>query len=272
MTPDLKAKTALVTGADRGIGKGIATALAQAGANVAIHARQPSPAADAFAEALAVECATEVRVVTADFLDPGSIVPMFTAFDQSFSAIDILVNNAGYEIAEAAEKVPLDDWESVLRVNLTAPFLCSQEAARRMIGRQRGGVIINISSIHDSVPRKGLSSYCASKGGLVMMARTMALEWAEYGIRVLTVAPGAIETDMNREVFARFGRDKFEQWIPLHRIGNPNDIAALVTFLCSDGASYMSGVEITVDGAFLRNLVRYDDRPGRSDPGGVGPR
>jgi glucose 1-dehydrogenase len=264
MTPDLKGKTALVTGGDRGIGKGIATALARSGADIAIHVREPSPAASAFADALAKECATEVRILAADFLDPRSITPMFTAFDRAFAGIDILVNNAGFEIAEAAEKVPLDHWEAVLRVNLTAPFLCSQEAARRMIVRQRGGVIINISSIHDSVPRKGLASYCTSKGGLVMMARTTALEWAEYGIRVLTVAPGAIETDMNREAFARFGREKFEEWIPLHRIGNPNDIAALVTFLCSDAASYMSGIEITVDGAFLRNLVRYDDRPGRS--------
>jgi glucose 1-dehydrogenase len=265
MTFDLKGKTALVTGGDRGIGKGIATGLARAGARVAIHAREPSPAATAFAGALGEECATEVRVLTGDFLDSGSIAPMFAAFDQAFAGIDILVNNAGFEVAEAAERIELADWESVLRVNLTAPFLCSQQAAQRMIARRRGGVIINISSIHDSVPRKGLSSYCASKGGLVMMARTTALEWAEYGIRVLTIAPGAIETDMNRDAFARFGREKFEEWIPLHRIGNPGDIAALVTFLCSDGASYMSGIEIAVDGAFLRNLVRYDDRPGRSE-------
>jgi glucose 1-dehydrogenase len=263
MTFDLKGKTALVTGADRGIGKGIATALGRAGAAVAIHSREPSPAATAFAAELARESATDACVVTADFLDPASIPAMFDGFDRVFAGIDILVNNAGIEIAEAAEKVELADWEAVLRVNLTAPFLCSQQAARRMIAQGRGGVIINISSIHDSVPRKGLSSYCASKGGLVMMARTTALEWAEYGIRVLTIAPGAIETDMNRDAFVRFGREKFEEWIPLHRIGTPDDIAALVTFLCSDAASYMSGIEIPVEGAFLRNLVRYDDRPGR---------
>jgi len=263
MTIDLRGKTALVTGGARGIGKGIAAALAGAGAAVAVHEREPSEAATAVAAALAREHGVKAALMTADFRDPASVAPMFAAFDQIFDGVDILVNNAGFEIAQAAEAIAVDEWEDVLRVNLTAPFLCSQQAARRMIKQQRGGVIINISSIHDSVPRKGLSSYCASKGGLLMMARTTALEWAEYGIRVLTVAPGAIETDMNREAIERFGRDKFESWIPLGRIGNAGDIAGLVRFLCSDEASYMSGTEITVDGAFLRNLVRYDDRPGR---------
>jgi NAD(P)-dependent dehydrogenase (short-subunit alcohol dehydrogenase family) len=264
MKLDLTGKTALVTGADRGIGKGIAAALAEAGAAVAVHARTPSPGADAFAAELVEKQGVRTGVVTGDFLDPATIPAMFAAFDRQFGGIDILVNNAGFEVAEAAEKIALADWEAVLRVNLTAPFLCSQEAARRMIAGRRGGAIVNITSIHESVPRKGLSSYCAAKGGLLMMARTTALEWAEYGIRVVCVAPGAVETDMNREALARIGRDKFEGWIPLGRIAEPADIASVVTFLASDAASYVSGVEITVDGAFLRNLVRYDDRPGRN--------
>jgi glucose 1-dehydrogenase len=263
MKLDLTGKTALVTGADRGIGKGIATGLAAAGAAVAVHAREPSPGADAFAAALARDHGVKTGVVTGDFLDGAAIPAMFAAFDLQFAGIDILVNNAGFEVAEAAEKIALAEWEAVLRVNLTAPFQCSQEAARRMIAQKRGGVVINITSVHDAVPRKGLSSYCASKGGLLMLSRTTALEWAEYGIRVVCVAPGAVETDMNREAFVRFGREKFEGWIPLGRIGEPADIAAAVTFLSSDAASYITGVEIPVEGGWLRNVVRYDDRPGR---------
>lgn len=260
----LKGRTALVTGGDRGIGKGIAAGLAEAGANVAMHAREPSAEATVFAAELQARCGVKAAILTGDFLDAGSIPAMFDAFDAAFDRIDILVNNAGFEVPEAAEAIALDAWEAVLRVNLTAPFLCSQEAARRMIARGEGGVVINITSIHDAVPRKGLSSYCASKGGLLMLSRTTALEWAEYGIRVVCVAPGAVETDMNREAINRIGRDKFENWIPLGRIATPAEIAAAVTFLCSDAASYISGVEIPVEGAFLRNLVRYDDRPGRN--------
>jgi NAD(P)-dependent dehydrogenase (short-subunit alcohol dehydrogenase family) len=263
MKLDLTGKTALVTGADRGIGKGIAAGLAAAGAAVAVHAREPSPAADAFAAELARDHGVKTGVVTGDFLDGAAIPAMFEAFDRQFEGIDILVNNAGFEVAEAAEDIALAEWEAVLRVNLTAPFQCSQEAARRMIARKRGGVVINITSVHDAVPRKGLSSYCASKGGLLMLSRTTALEWAEYGIRVVCVAPGAVETDMNREAFVKFGREKFEGWIPLGRIGEPADIAAAVTFLSSDAASYITGVEIPVEGGWLRNVVRYDDRPGR---------
>jgi NAD(P)-dependent dehydrogenase (short-subunit alcohol dehydrogenase family) len=127
-----------------------------------------------------------------------------------------------------------------------------------------GGVIINISSIHDSVPRKGLAQYCAAKAGLKMLGHCTALEWAEYGIRVVNVSPGAIETDMNREAIDTFGRDRFENWIPAGRLGVTGDVADLVRFLCSNAGSYITATDIYVDGGYMRNLVRYDDRPGRS--------
>ncbi|MGO4839567.1 SDR family NAD(P)-dependent oxidoreductase, partial [Rhizobiaceae sp. 2RAB30] len=142
---------------------------------------------------------------------------------------------------------------------LTAPFRCAQLAQPRM--RQRGGgVIVNISSIHDEVARKGFAHYSVAKAGLKMLGRSAALEWAEFGIRVVTISPGAIETDINRAVIEDIGRDSFREWIPLG-LGAPMDVARLVSFVCSDDARYITGTELYVDGGYSRNLVRYDGRP-----------
>jgi NAD(P)-dependent dehydrogenase (short-subunit alcohol dehydrogenase family) len=258
----LAGKTALVTGSGRGIGAAIAEALARGGCAVALHDRTEAgldEAAARLAAAHGVACAG----FAADLAQPGAATKLFAALDRRLPPLDILVNNAGYETAAAAEEMDEADWRGVLEVNLTAPFLLAQQAARRMKGR--GGVIINISSMHDSVPRKGLAHYAAAKAGLSMLTRSLALEWAEYGIRVLTVSPGAVETDMNREAIDSFGRDRFEGWIPAGRLGTVDDVAAAVAFLCGPAASYITGTELRIDGGYGLNLVRYDDRPGR-DP------
>ena len=259
----LKGKTALVTGGTRGIGRAISEKLAEAGSNLILHCRSLTDEVRHFAEHLKQSTGAAVHCVTADFLNPTDIDQMFVEINAAGHNIDILINNAGFETTFAAEDMPFADWEAVLQVNLNAPFRCSQEAARGMKVKGNGGVIINISSIHDSVPRRGLSHYCAAKAGLKMLGLCTALEWAEYGIRVVNVSPGAIETDMNREAIESFGRDKFETWIPVGRLGNTGDVASMVRFLCSDEASYISGTDIYIDGAYMRNLVRYDDRPGR---------
>lgn len=264
MLDDLKGKTALVTGGGRGIGAAISDSLAAAGCHVFLHGREATPVLAALAGELSARHGLSCHAVGADFLYPASIAPMFAAIDALSPRLDILVNNAGFETTFAAEDMPFEAWEAVLQVNLHAPFLCSQQAARRMKAEGRGGVIINISSIHDTVPRKGLSHYCASKAALRMLGHCSALEWAEYGIRVVNVAPGAIETDMNREAIETFGRDKFEGWIPAGRIGHTDDVASMVAFLCSSASGYVTGTDITIDGGYMRNLVRYDDRPGRS--------
>ena len=183
-------------------------------------------------------------------------------YDRGFERLDILVNNAGYETTSAAEDLPEVELRGVIEVNLVAPFLLAQQAARRMKA-SGGGVVINLSSIHGQMPRKGLAHYAASKAGLHMLTRSLALEWAEYGIRVVTVSPGAIETDMNRDAIEHFGRAHFEEWIPAGRVGNTADVAEAVAFLCSDRAGYVTGTELVIDGGYLQNLVRYDDRPGR---------
>jgi glucose 1-dehydrogenase len=256
----LAGKTALVTGSGRGIGAAIAEALAARGCAVALHDRNAT-GLEAAAERLAIKHGVACAGFGADLAEPGAAANLFAALDRRLPPLDILVNNAGYETTAAAETMAEADWRGVLEVNLTAPFLLAQQAARRMQGR--GGVIVNISSMHDSVPRKGLAHYAAAKAGLSMLTRSLALEWAEYGIRVVTVSPGAVETDMNREAIDAFGRDRFEGWIPAGRLGTVADIAAAVVFLCGPEANYITGTELRIDGGYGLNLVRYDDRPGR---------
>jgi NAD(P)-dependent dehydrogenase (short-subunit alcohol dehydrogenase family) len=155
------------------------------------------------------------------------------------------------------------EWDKIMGTNLKGAFLCSQQAGRRM-QRSGGGVIVNISSIHDTVPRKGLTHYCTSKAGLQMLTKCLALELAEDHIRVVSVSPGAIETEMNREEIAAFGVDKFNRWIPQGRIGCVADVAPAVAFLCSDLASYITGTDIYIDGGYSLATIQYDPRPGRT--------
>ena len=136
------------------------------------------------------------------------------------------------------------------------------KAARIMVRQGHGGVILTTSSIHENVARLGLTHYAISKAGLRMMNKALALEWAEYGIRVLGIAPGAIETDANAKEIAAFGKDKFEGWIPLSRLGNTDDVAKTVAFLVSDDAGYITGTTLEIDGGYVLNLVRYDPRKG----------
>lgn len=150
----------------------------------------------------------------------------------------------------------------VMDVNLRAPFLCAQMAFPLMRAAG-GGVILNNSSIHDETPRKGIAHYCSAKAGLRMLTKCLALEWAEYSIRVNTVSPGAIETDMNRHVIRDETRFQFGEWIPAGRAGTVEEVAALFAFLASPEASYITGSTICIDGGYHLSTIRYDDRPGR---------
>ena len=255
-------KTALITGGGRGIGAAISETLAREGCNVALVGRAATPVLEDYAKALAERHGVKAVAIGADLLESDAATGLMQAYDRAFDRIDILVNNAGYETTAAAEDLPEDALRGVLEVNLVAPFLLAQQAAKRM-KRTGGGVVINMSSIHDQAPRKGLAHYAASKAGLRMLTKSLAVEWAEYGIRVVTVSPGAIETDMNREAIEHFGRQHFEEWIPAGRLGVTSDVAEAVAFLSSDRASYITGTELVIDGGYLQNLVRYDDRPGR---------
>lgn len=258
-TIDLKNKNVLVTGGAQGIGEAICRAMAACGANIMINHLHNDEKAKALAEVLRIEFGINAFSFQADIADQNAIIKMFEYMDKTMQGIDVLVNNAGCESVDHAVRLNISEWDRVFNVNLRGSFICAQEAGRRMINK-KSGVIINISSMHDKVARKGLIHYCCSKAGMNMMAKCLALELGEHNIRVLAVSPGAIETDMNRKDISDFGREKFNEWIPLGRIGNVDEVAWTCAFLASDKASYITGTEIYIDGAYKESTVPYDSR------------
>jgi len=257
---NLKDKNVLVTGASGGIGAAICHAMASCGANVVINYHQHNKDADALALVLQEQYGIKALACQADVADYASVIKLFKYVDQTLGSIDVLVNNAGCETIDHAIHLSLDDWDRIFNVNLRGAFICTQEAGKRMV-KQNSGVIINISSIHDKVPRKGLVHYCAAKAGLNMMTKCLALELAENNIRVVAVSPGAIQTDMNKDEIDKFGREKFNGWIPLGRVGVVNDVAWTCAFLASDKASYYTATEIYIDGGYKESTIPYDPRP-----------
>jgi NAD(P)-dependent dehydrogenase (short-subunit alcohol dehydrogenase family) len=259
---NLKGKKALVTGGSQGIGAAICKQLAECGADIFINHFQSQDQAEDLASQIRKEFGVSVEVGGADVSVKNEVREMFLQMDQKLGNIDILVNNAGCETVCHVLDLPEDDWQRIMDVNLKGPMLCSQEAGKRMV-EKGGGVIINISSIHDTVPRKGLIHYCASKAGLKMFSKCLSLELIDHNVRVVSVSPGAIETEMNRDEINRFGRDKFENWIPKGRLGQVEDVANAVCFLASDIADYIHGADLYIDGAYMNNTIPYDPRPPR---------
>lgn len=249
----LAGKRALVTGASSGIGQGIAVALAAAGADVAVNYRSNLDGAEETARRVR-EFGRRALVIKADVGDPGQVAAMFRRFDDEMGPIDILVANAGHgSTAKPLHETSWEEWDRVLRSNLDGPFLCSREAARRMVAAAKGGRIVNISSVHEeacNMPDDG--PYCVAKGGVRNLTRAMALELGSHGITVNDVAPGMILTPMNQRALddAEY-RAGAEAQIPLRRAGTPEDIAAMVVFLCSDHASYCTGGTYLVDGGWM---------------------
>jgi NAD(P)-dependent dehydrogenase (short-subunit alcohol dehydrogenase family) len=261
---DLTGKKALVTGGSQGIGAEICRKLASCGADVFINYYSNKEKAEVLAKELMNEFPIKAVCDVANVADSGQVKNMFQLLDDTLGGIDILVNNAGSESVVHVLDMEEAEYDRVMDINLKGPFLCSQEAGRRM-EKNGGGVIVNISSIHDVVPRKGLIHYCSAKAGLKMFSKCLSLELAEKDIRVVSVAPGAIETNMNREEINNFGRDKFENWIPQGRVGEVSDVANTVAFLVSDLADYINGADIYIDGAYMNHTIQYDPRPKRKD-------
>jgi glucose 1-dehydrogenase/3-dehydrosphinganine reductase len=256
---ELTGKNVLITGASQGIGAGIAEAMAACGANVLINYITDEERTFAFANRLAGQYNVTCKTYCADISIPGEVDGMFDYMDKQLGPIDILVNNAGIETINDSLEMPLAEWDRIMNVNLRGAFYVTQLAGRRMRDN-KPGVIINISSIHDKVARKGLAHYCSSKAALNMLTKCLALELAEYNIRVLAVSPGAIETEMNATEIDQFGRERFNNWIPLGKIGIVNDIAWMCCFLASDKAAYITATEIYVDGGYKESTIRYDPR------------
>jgi NAD(P)-dependent dehydrogenase (short-subunit alcohol dehydrogenase family) len=244
----LDGKRVLVTGGNSGIGEAIVLALAEAGAQVAINYVTHPETAKALVERIEQQKGTALAI-EADVADPEAIVSMFARVDAAWGGIDILVNNAGIDGVRAnAWEANIDNWRKVIEVNLLGAFHCSREALQRMIPQQ-SGVVVNISSVHEEIAWSGYSAYTASKAAVGMLTKTLAQEAAPHGVRVLSVAPGAIKTPINRSVWndPQSLQDLLEK-IPLNRIGEPAEIARIVVVMVSDVASYVTGRTVFVDG------------------------
>ncbi|MEO7411950.1 MAG: glucose 1-dehydrogenase [Opitutaceae bacterium] len=243
----LKGRCALVTGASSGIGEAVAGRLAAAGAAVIVVYRS-HPAAGKKIAADIRAAGGEALALRADMAKEGDITALFAQTSRKFGAIDILVNSAGMENRRPFLEMPVRDWDQVMAVNLRGVFLCSQIAARAMV-KNGGGTIINISSVHQIIPWGGYAHYCASKGGLDMLMKTMALELAAKNVRVNNVAPGAIATPINESwLHDPAKRRQVLKLIPTGRIGLAEEVAAAVIYLASDAAAYVTGTTLLVDG------------------------
>lgn len=237
-----------MTGGSTGIGAAVAKALAESGARVAINYL----AGPDEAEALVAEIKNrggETLALQADVADAGAVHAMFRQLDQAWGGLDILINNAGIDGTRAvAWEAEVPAWKKVIEVNLYGAFHCAQQALKRMVA-QRAGVVVNTSSVHEVIAWGGYSAYASSKAALGMLTKTLAQEAAPFGVRVLAIAPGAVRTPINRDVWQDpAGMKDLAAKIPLGRIGEPEEIARMVVVLASDVASYMTGRTVYVDG------------------------
>lgn len=242
---DLSGKHALITGAGKGLGRTIALALARAGADVAVASRTRDDLKSVAAEIRALGRRSVVCV--ADMADESSIEAMASAALAAMGHLDILVNNAGVEGLGAVVEMDAAQWDAVMAVNLRAPMLCCKHIGPHMIERRRGKVI-NVASVMATAVSRYMSSYAASKAGLVQVTRTLALEWMRHNIQVNALCPGYFHTPMNQEFFATDTGKKLIAGLPIQRLGEPHELEGAAVFLASDATSYMTGATLYVDG------------------------
>lgn len=254
--PMLRGQKALVTGASSGIGKQIAIALGHAGADVVVnYVADPDKAEEAVAD-IRRQCGINAFAYQADVADEEQVQAMFQCMYREFGTIDILVNNAGLQRDAPFEELTLKDWNTVIGVNLTGQFLCAREAIREF--KRRGvvsevscaaGKIICISSVHDIIPWAGHVNYAASKGGIMMMMKSVAQEVAPYRIRANSICPGAIRTPINMQAWSTpEAYAELMKLIPYKRIGEPDEIGRAAVWLASDYSDYINGICLYVDG------------------------
>jgi glucose 1-dehydrogenase len=250
-TNNRRSKVALVTGSDRGIGRAIALAFAKSDAytGIVVNARKKEETERVAKEVQTLGNCSSIAVI-ADVSQEADCIRLIDETMSHYGRIDVLVNNAGIQQEVPFEDTSVEVWQKILAVDLTGPFVCSRESVKHMLNQNpKGGCIINISSVHQVIPKPHYVPYATSKAGIEMMTKTMALELAEHNIRVNVVAPGAIETDMNQELKEdRAELNKVLRRIPLRRIGTSEEVANMVEFLASDKASYITGSAFFVDG------------------------
>ncbi len=246
-------RRALVTGGSTGIGRSTVGRLAAEGAAVAVNYIGDQVQADEVVGEVE-KAGGRAVAIDADVSNEEQVVSMFhRARDELGGPVDLLVNNAGIEKPFLLVDMPLDEWNKVIGVNLTGAFLCAREAARGMIDAGTPGAIVNMSSVHEQIAWEKFGHYCASKGGMKLWAGTIAKELAPHKIRVVNVAPGAILTPINRDLIEHpEKRAEVEGEIPLGRMGQPEEIAAAVSWLASDDADYVTGTTLFVDGGMTQ--------------------
>jgi len=253
---DNQIKVAIVTGSSRGIGKAIAREFAKNGYSIVLNARD-EPELKQFLNEITNEITgtdSKISYVIGDVSDEETCKKLIAEAINKFGKINVLVNNAG--IGGASKKtsdLSVNDWEEVININLKGTFLCTREALKHMLennsNKGNNYSIINISSVHESIPQPESAPYAASKGGMMMFTKNVALEVADKGIRVNGIAPGAIATDMNKDRLEDPNKKRQEEAkIPMHRIANPEEIAKVVAFLASADDSYITGTTVYADG------------------------
>ncbi len=248
----LENKVAVVTGAATGIGREIAFHLAREGAAVVVdYLDKPDKADEVVAQI--EKSGGRALAVQADVAQHSDAQSLVARAVEAFGRLDILVNNAGIEKEMSFWEVPTELWQSIIGVNLSGPFFCAQAAAKQMISQGDGGRIINISSVHEDMPMPTNAPYCAAKGGLRMLMRTIAVELAPHKITVNNIGPGAIDTPLDKAT--KNDPEKLKTLlgeIPLGRLGQPEEVAKLAVFLASDAAAYVTGSTYFIDGGMLR--------------------
>ncbi len=253
--PKLVGQAALVTGANSGIGKAVAIALANEGAKVVVNYVTKPELADAVVDEIKANGGTAIAL-QADVSNEQQVQAMFQQMYQAFGTIDILVNNAGLQKDSAFQDMSLADWQLVININLTGQFLCAREAVREFLRRginpaisKAAGKIICMSSVHEVIPWGGHVNYATSKGGVMMLMKSMAQELAPRKIRVNSIGPGAIQTPINKSAWdTPEALDKLLTLIPYDRIGEPEDIGKLAAWIASDESDYITGTTIFCDG------------------------
>ena len=249
----LENKVALITGSGSGIGQGIARAFAEEGAKVVVN-YIGGPEGAEHTLALVREAGSDGILVQADITDLAQMTHLMDEAHARFGTVDILVNNAGVETKEQFTEVTERNYDHVMAVNLRAPFFLTQCFVQKLVAAKRGGRVINISSVHEDMAFPGFSTYCVSKGGLRMLMRNLAVELGPLGITINNIAPGAIETPINKqmmaqpEVLAALLRN-----IPAGRLGTIGDVGQLAAFLASDKAEYITGSTYVIDGGLMRS-------------------
>jgi glucose 1-dehydrogenase len=251
----LHGQKAVVTGANSGIGKAIALALGRAGADVVVNYRDGEDAAVAVVKEIA-EAGSRGIAIRADVSREAEVKDLFRGAVEQLGTVDILINNAGLQRDAPFDEMTLEQWNTVIGVNLTGQFLCAREAVREFKRRgvqpkvsRAAGKIVCISSVHELIPWAGHANYAASKGGVMMMMKTLAQEVAPHRIRVNNIAPGAVKTPINRAAWSTpEALESLLELIPYKRIGEPEDIAHAAVWLASDDSDYVNGITLFVDG------------------------